>query len=502
MNINNLNKVINSESLSFSEIFSYLKAFLDSRPDSAKWADFFASGAGYLILETIAGMSAYNSFTIITAIREVMLDYAQRRSSVIGHAYSKGYDVFRGQNMHLTLNILPDQNINIYEFDVVGTYEGYDIVSLEDKAIKSGVANTLSVVLGLKKEVSILAETSNITTFRFKSNKVSEDIKVYVDSSEVSLNTDIYELINGHYIPRSNSYGGVNILSLNNGDITYTAESEVILSYIELANMEYNLSSVNFNYGLVNSADIDSNYIAVEDIEIIRVNAPLYAETSLKIRGRADFKKNLKIMDLNLVDVNDRDVSPVVIEITYIKNDKSLYDSFEKEYWVNQIMAEDKVIMGIEPPTVVDPEEFTLNLNIEITKSSNAIINLDNDIREILSNYEMLLEKEVDLEAIENSLTSEISVVKISRVSIDVNDWSSDTLYSLGTFVSPTTPNGYIYECVVSGTSSPSEPSWGTTEGETTVDNTATWKCYIDSTTTVNREWNHYNTIVENVTVI
>lgn len=56
--------------------------------------------------------------------------------------------------------------------------------------------------------------------------------------------------------------------------------------------------------------------------------------------------------------------------------------------------------------------------------------------------------------------------------------WVAETAYTAGDIVHPPTPNGYIYECTVGGTSGVSEPSWGTSQDDTFSDNTITWKTH------------------------
>lgn len=58
------------------------------------------------------------------------------------------------------------------------------------------------------------------------------------------------------------------------------------------------------------------------------------------------------------------------------------------------------------------------------------------------------------------------------------NAWTASTAYTTSSWVRPTTPNGFVYECTVAGTSGGSEPSWGTTPGvESGFDGTAKWTC-------------------------
>lgn len=70
-------------------------------------------------------------------------------------------------------------------------------------------------------------------------------------------------------------------------------------------------------------------------------------------------------------------------------------------------------------------------------------------------------------------------------VKCDVADWSSAGSTaatardgsSIGTIIRPTTHNNYVYECTTAGTSSGTEPTWGTTPGGTTTDGTTVFTC-------------------------
>lgn len=56
--------------------------------------------------------------------------------------------------------------------------------------------------------------------------------------------------------------------------------------------------------------------------------------------------------------------------------------------------------------------------------------------------------------------------------------WVQDTVYVVGDLVHPPTENGYIYECIVGGTSGSTEPGWETVQDNTFIDNEVTWKTH------------------------
>ena len=67
------------------------------------------------------------------------------------------------------------------------------------------------------------------------------------------------------------------------------------------------------------------------------------------------------------------------------------------------------------------------------------------------------------------------------------NSWATtaaiNTAYSAGALVIPSGTNGYIYACVVAGTSGGSPPSWPTVVGQSVADGTATWTNLGESVT-------------------
>lgn len=56
--------------------------------------------------------------------------------------------------------------------------------------------------------------------------------------------------------------------------------------------------------------------------------------------------------------------------------------------------------------------------------------------------------------------------------------WAAATLYRVGDMVSPVTPNGHLYRCIVGGIAGALEPAWPLADAGTVVDGQVTWKEY------------------------
>ena len=60
------------------------------------------------------------------------------------------------------------------------------------------------------------------------------------------------------------------------------------------------------------------------------------------------------------------------------------------------------------------------------------------------------------------------------------NMWEASTVYVAGDLIRPPVANGFIYECTVGGTTSATNPGWGTAQDQTFTDGTVTWKTHIN----------------------
>lgn len=59
--------------------------------------------------------------------------------------------------------------------------------------------------------------------------------------------------------------------------------------------------------------------------------------------------------------------------------------------------------------------------------------------------------------------------------------WAATTVYSVGAIVRPASGNGFLYLCIVGGTSGGSAPTFPTSQGQTVVDSGVTWTCIGES---------------------
>lgn len=61
--------------------------------------------------------------------------------------------------------------------------------------------------------------------------------------------------------------------------------------------------------------------------------------------------------------------------------------------------------------------------------------------------------------------------------------WAATTAETVGQLVRPPTGNGYVYRCVVAGTTAGTAPTWPTVVGAVVTDSGVTWQCAGESVT-------------------
>ena len=113
------NFIISPYAISFDSIKNNLQDYVTSKPEGEGWKDFYASSAGQTIIEIAAALGAFYAYQFIVGRREAFLSVANNYTSLIGLAENLGYSVSRGQNLKLSLNIVPMQVKQMYTFSTV-----------------------------------------------------------------------------------------------------------------------------------------------------------------------------------------------------------------------------------------------------------------------------------------------------------------------------------------------------------------------------------------------
>lgn len=474
--------IIDPTSISFSEVKQDLIDYIDSKPEAAKWQDFYASAVGQTLIELMAGFSTFLSYQNIVGRKETYLAYAENRSSNIAISQTLGYSVYRGQNAHLTLTVTPTVTQIFNKYDVIGSVKDVDLILLEDKVFNLGVQTTCQVAVGEVKEESLIVPSADIQPFRFTSPLVSEDLRLYLNSVEVVFAKELVELINDQYVTLTNVYESVDVFYLNSVAPLYTTGDTLKIIYIELKDTSFVGLDLDFDYGVLDDYETDSNFILQEPINEIKVNAPLYHEVQKVIRGREDYQKKFKTLRSDITDTNGRDFSPAVVEVTYVREDERLFREVDKTELEEELLTFRS--MGDEPTFISDPLQSFLHLRVVIDLLRNsASDDPQTDVANILAAHEKELEKTFDFKDVENEIeelsTDNSEYVKIARLYLDSTVWGADKYYRKGLFVQPAHENGRIYEMKkhIRKTNG-SEPSWNMTVGGFTTDNEVVWETF------------------------
>jgi len=497
--------IINIDSLSFSSIYNNYITYFDNLATTQKMKDFYESTMGRLFIRLLSGFGAFISYIVTVARREVFLKEAQNRASNIGIAQNLGYSVFRGTNEIVTLNITPNITGIIPKFTEIGTVGSYSLITYEDVVLNENESVDVKLYIGTLESEDLTLDTSELKIFSFISSNVSESYRLYLNGEELPTSNSISDLNEDKYVVKSNVHGAVDVCYLQAGSYVYKSGDVLNLQYIGLANTTYTKDELTLDYGTVNSIADTQAYVPAEQIDSIKINAPLFHETQMVIRGRNDYIKRFKNLGSDLADTNGRDFAPAVVDLTYVKNNYVNMSQEEKDSILSGLNNER--MMGIPLPNIYEPRQFKLALTFNLKRISGdttSVLNVQDDLESLTDEYRKTLKPSIDLELIEHDI-DDFNYIKRARVSVVSNTRASSTNYALGEFIVPTTGNGKIYRVKdFVQSSSSTEPLWDYTVGNITEDNGILWKC-IDRYGLSPIEWlpdrNYkYGDIVKNIT--
>jgi len=220
----------------------------------------------------------------------------------------------------------------------------------------------------------------------------------------------------------------------------YSTGDLLVLNYVGLANAgtieesKVIISDTTIAFDSLVETVLD--YQEPEEVGSIRVNAPFHHETQLIIRGRDDFKKELKLIASQLVgdvkDANAKDLDPAEMAITLVRLDEDgVYEPLtESEKSQIVIELESHRPFGVRPIAVPlystmfpDAVEVPVDLTIEIKlattlEQAGGQAQVESDVAAIVDDYEYILEASLtqsDLYDIEYELES-LDYIKVARV--------------------------------------------------------------------------------------
>lgn len=502
--------IIKNKSQSFEQIVIDLNTYLRSLPDWQAWEDYFKTGSGQTIIELIAGLGTQLFYFINILRQETYLQTAINRSSVIGIAQMLSYSAGRGNSVKARITVKADTAMVCNKFDIVGQCKSGDIIMADSILLNEGETATIDIILGSLKRDYCKIETTALQPFQMTNPNVSEDFilykanNIYTDAEleaiaenldfdrsgwiQLPTSNKMLDMINDYYIVQTNVLSSVDIFYLNQGSgqhaYPYRQGEVLFLDYVELSDTEFELSDLDFMYGEVLSVDSVASYNAVETINSIKVNAPLANETQQLIRARNDGKKLIQQFGKDYItSVNTRDISPEMIEVTYIKNDFTLLSEIEYDELYEYLY--DKVRpFGIDMPYIGTPVRAILELDVDVELTNPLVRNtVTSSIASMVETLEgqFILNNRgqkvsLDMDLIEQQIEN-LYGVKIARIYIKNTEYIPGEYYRIGKFVTPNTenPEGMFKLQKIVHRTGESEPSWPTVEGTYVNDNGIRW---------------------------
>lgn len=480
---------IDLQSLSITSAFNSIVNFFKSQENNTKWRDLTTGSEGSFLIRLLANIVSTLSYRVVAQSRENFISTLTLPSSGIGISVNLGYSTFRGSNLKRLMRITPTGDYVFPKLSVIGKYnEEYDIITLDDVALKKGVDKDVKTVVGKIKEETITAGTSAIKVFSLFTTGISEDFTLYLGSQEVPTTNVIKQLVYDKYLVRTNPYSSVDILYLNtypNFKYKYGTGSEITIRYVELSDVnEIPYDTSMFTCGTLKDTSNISSYMPAESVSAMKVNAPLDHELQNLIRSKVDYANRLKEVIPTITESDYRALTPTYTLITYLKDNLSLLTTSEKKEVENVLKEEN--FFGTPLPDITVPRREVANLKIDIAlldKYKN-ISDIEVDVDNILKNfYNYSLALKFSTYNLERAIEN-LSYVRYARVSHKINKRQNGTNYQIG-YVLNHQGNSYIASKIL-GLSGSTPPNWNVPLGSPrpidtgleTVDGNIRWRTF------------------------
>lgn len=482
------NFIINPLSISYESIKSDLLNYIGNKPEQDSWSDYFATSAGTSVIELIAALGAFYIYHFIMGRRESYLSTCNNYSSALGSAEASGYSASRGVNSIVKLKIIPNTSAVLPKWTIFGSCKDVDFVLLEDVVLNEGEEVEVVGIIGNLMQESINITTSDIRQFNFINDSVTDTFRLLLNDKPVPTSNILSDALNDYYITLSNIYGAIDVMYLQTGDYKYNSGDQLNLQFISRSFIKGS-DTIKSDYSLyyankINNIEFISDYIDIENINSIKVKAPIFRELGSVIRSRHDYSKYILTQYPNLLDANDHDIYPGLIEITALKDDGTYLNNDEIEDMINRL--ESAKPGGVAKQIFTQPQKVFKNISISITKMDSSYIDttIQNYIEGIINNYCNKFEKVLNLYDIENAV-NQFNGIKVSRIRFDSNIWQPNTYYPLFDVVRPSDPNNKLTFILdqFSYSSGNNEPDWPINLGDSVEDGSLVWTKVDESQT-------------------
>lgn len=447
---------IDLQSLSITSAFNSIVNYFRSQENNSTWRDLTNGSEGSFLIRLLANVMSVISYRIVAQSRENYLSTAALPASNIGIAVNLGYSVPRGSNLKRLIKLIPNGNYTIPKLSVLGSYNSeYSILNLEEVALEEGKPINIETVVGNLREESFITGTSDIKIFTLFNSNISDDFMLFKDNVEVPTTDTLKGMLDNRYLVRTNPYSSVDIAFLNtiesaDENLKYGNGTEITIRYVELANVPViPYTSSMFNYGTLDDYRTISGNRGMETVDSIKVTAPLYHEVQNLIRSKADYASALRLEIPSTTEVNFRALTPVLTQITYLKDKYSLLTGTYQPVGTSRENIEnlratevgtfiellrDQNYFGTPLPDITPPrrEEAFLHISIALKNKYKNISDINLDIDNILKNfYDTYLNVSFSTYDLERQIEN-LSYVKYARVAYKVFDREKNSMYQLG----------------------------------------------------------------------
>lgn len=447
---------IDLQSLSITSAFNSIVNYFRSQENNSTWRDLTNGSEGSFLIRLLANVMSVISYRIVAQSRENYLSTAALPASNIGIAVNLGYSVPRGSNLKRLIKLIPNGNYTIPKLSVLGSYNSeYSILNLEEVALEEGKPINIETVVGNLREESFITGTSDIKIFTLFNSNISDDFMLFKDNIEVPTTDTLKGMLDNRYLVRTNPYSSVDIAFLNtiesaDENLKYGNGTEITIRYVELANVPViPYTSSMFNYGTLDDYRTISGNRGMETVDSIKVTAPLYHEVQNLIRSKADYASALRLEIPSTTEVNFRALTPVLTQITYLKDKYSLLTGTYQPVGTSRENIEnlratevgtfiellrDQNYFGTPLPDITPPrrEEAFLHISIALKNKYKNISDINLDIDNILKNfYDTYLNVSFSTYDLERQIEN-LSYVKYARVAYKVFDREKNSMYQLG----------------------------------------------------------------------